>query len=199
MIPHTDDTQQTPDIDLWKHFKQGDKLALGTLARRHYASLLRYGVTLDTNKALVEDTIQDLFITLWERREMAGMVENIKGYLLTALRHRLLRNKMKLAREKTWLENLFAKPETHNSFETEWIKLEKDSESNQRVRTLLSNLSARQKEIVQLKFYEGMDNENIAEVMGITKQGVANLLVRTMKDLRLAWQYLLTFWLFIFF
>lgn len=189
-MQHIDDTPQMPDINLWQHFRQGDKVALGTLARRHYASLLRYGVTVDADKEFVEDTIQDLFIALWEKHEAMSIVENIKGYLLTALRHRLLRNKMKLVREKTWLERLFSIHDVHNSFEMEWIDTEKDRENNRRIQSVMSSLSPRQREVVQLKFYEGLDNESIADIMGITKQGVANLMVRTLKDLRFAWEQL---------
>jgi RNA polymerase sigma-70 factor (ECF subfamily) len=49
--------------------------------------------------------------------------------------------------------------------------------------------------MVQLKFYENFDNDRIAEIMGISKQGVANLLVRTLKDLKKVWKQLHTFFI----
>ena len=45
-------------------------------------------------------------------------------------------------------------------------------------------LTRRQQEVIYLRFFESMDNEAIAQVMGISRPAVANLLYRTIQELK---------------
>lgn len=72
---------------------------------------------------------------------------------------------------------------------------ENNNQIRREIKSVISYLAPRQKEMVQLKFYENFDNDRIAEIMGISKQGVANLLVRTLKDLKKVWKQLHTFFI----
>jgi RNA polymerase sigma-70 factor (ECF subfamily) len=54
------------------------------------------------------------------------------------------------------------------------------------VRTALARLSAREREIVALKFHAGLANGEIAQVLGISESNAGTLLYRTLKKLRKA-------------
>ena len=68
--------------------------------------------------------------------------------------------------------------------ETEIEQSEADSESSIRVRRAIDGLPKRQQEVVFLKFYEGLENDQIAELMDINRQSVANLLYRALCTLK---------------
>jgi RNA polymerase sigma-70 factor (ECF subfamily) len=54
------------------------------------------------------------------------------------------------------------------------------------VRTALAKLSAREREIVALKFHAGMSNAELASVLRISESNAGTLLYRTMEKLRKA-------------
>jgi len=54
---------------LWQALKQGERPALAGLYTLFSKELLRFGRQLTTDESLLKDTLQDLFIHLWERRD----------------------------------------------------------------------------------------------------------------------------------
>jgi RNA polymerase sigma-70 factor (ECF subfamily) len=54
------------------------------------------------------------------------------------------------------------------------------------VETALAGLSAREREIVALKFHAGMSNAELARVLGVSESNAGTLLYRTMEKLRKA-------------
>ena len=56
-----------------------------------------------------------------------------------------------------------------------------------RLNLIISGLSKRQREIVYLRYYQGLGNDEIAEIMDIGKPGVANLLSKTLREMREQW------------
>ncbi len=54
------------------------------------------------------------------------------------------------------------------------------------VRAALSELSAREREIVALKFHAGLSNAELAKVIGVSESNAGTLLHRTMEKLRKA-------------
>jgi len=54
------------------------------------------------------------------------------------------------------------------------------------VRTAMARLSAREREIVALKFHAGLSNAELARVVGVSESNAGTLLYRTMEKLRKA-------------
>jgi RNA polymerase sigma-70 factor, ECF subfamily len=54
------------------------------------------------------------------------------------------------------------------------------------VQTALAGLSAREREIVALKFHAGLSNAELARVLGVSESNAGTLLYRTMEKLRKA-------------
>ena len=180
-------TEEKQDVVLWQALKTGCSTALSEIARIHYANLLRYGLALGFDREGVKDAIQNMFVYIWEHHETLSDVDNTKAYLLFGLRNRLLREQKQTKRELTFWQRLCAEKKTQQSSDMDLVDLENDFENHQNIRQTLAQLPPREREVIQLRFYEGLDNEAIATIMGITKQGVANLLVRTLKSFRAVW------------
>ncbi len=56
-----------------------------------------------------------------------------------------------------------------------------------RLQKVIQQLSAKQKEIIHLKFYEQLDNGQISGLMSISHQSVYNLLHEGIKKIRQIW------------
>ncbi|WP_128544570.1 RNA polymerase sigma factor [Larkinella soli] len=180
---------KTGSEELWLRFRMGDATALGKIAEQYYPALLNYGLKVNRNRELLRDILQELFLDLWTRREVISMPANIKAYLFGAYRNKLYKARLSSQRlsevdELPFDTDLAGEEATIESF---LIQDEIRQITSARLDQVIGALSRRQREIVFLHFYEGMDCDQIAEVMNISRQGVYNLFSRTLKELRNLW------------
>lgn len=182
-------------VQLWQRFKAGDSEALGKLAQVHYRALYNYGSRFSTDGEFVRDTIQDLYLELWERRAFLSETAFVKSYLLKALRHKLIKEAVKLRRfqepQQVHFDVAFSDP----PIESNIIEDEHLLDRSNRLNHSMKLLSKRQQEIIYLRFYQNLENEDIAGIMGLGRQSVANLLYRTLRELREIWVPAEFFWM----
>jgi RNA polymerase sigma-70 factor (ECF subfamily) len=172
--------------ELWFRFKNGDEQALNELARMRYRLLFNYATRFTKDTELIKDCIQDLFLELWYRR--TGLVNNpyVTVYLVKSLRNNLLR-KIKInsrVADSADFSEACERLTDNLTVETIMISDEAMSEKEAGIRLAISKLPKRQQEVVFLKFYEGMSNDEIAEVMEVERQSVSNFLYRAIGQLK---------------
>ena len=168
--------------DLLKRLQRNDSDALAALMWLYYDDLHNYGARFTTDEALVKDCIQEVFISLWQRRETADTILSPKYYLLRAIKNKILKS----------LHKNYHAPFSSNEydffyeFSIEQIIIEKqmNEEKVQKLRKTFELLSKKQKEVVYLKYYQGLDHAQIAELMNLNRQSVYNLLHETLHKLR---------------
>ena len=172
------------ELHLWDELKAGNKQALERIYRSTVRLLYNYGCKFSRDKQLVEDTIQDLFIEIWKNRAGLGTTDSIERYLLAAIRRKIFRQLTKL-RKIDLAESDDQYPfSAELSFENKIIGLEVDEENEEKIKQAFASLSKRQKEAVYLKYYAGLDYEEIEEVMSISYQSARNLVSGGLKKMR---------------
>lgn len=164
----------------WEAFRKGDRDAFGELYDEHAPPLIIYGIRVSGDEGLVKDVIQDLFIELWRSRARLQSVSSVRGYLLKALRYKLMR--------KAGVRLLYADslPEQADNVNPEAILLEHEDETLRRqyIRRAIDSLPKRQQEMINLRFYQGLSTEEAAGIMSMNYQSAANLLHRAVAHLR---------------
>lgn len=172
-----------------QQLQRGNEGALDSLLKEFYPSLYNYGFKFCQDDSLVKDCIQEVFISLWQRRDTAFKIVSIKYYLLRAIKNKVLKALHSLSRTIHAGELAY-----FNQFEIEFstehyiIANEDSKERIEKVKRILADLTSRQKEIVYLKFYEQLDNRQIAELMNISHQSVYNLLYESLNKLKTIWK-----------
>ncbi|WP_439585310.1 RNA polymerase sigma factor [Dyadobacter bucti] len=172
--------------DLWGRFRQGEEEAFDELTKRRYRLLFNYATRFTKNTELIKDCIQDLFLELWYRRASLTETPYVTVYLVKSLRNNLLRkirinNRLDSSADITESCERF----TDNlTVETILISSESMTEREREIRSAISRLPKRQQEVIFLKFYEGMSNDEISNVMEIERQTVANFLYRAIGQLK---------------
>lgn len=174
------------ETGLWSLFLSGDRVALGEIATLHYKGLYNYGFRFSQDGAFVRDCLQELFLELWDRREKLSGTLFVKSYLLKALRHKMINESLRFKRFKIH-EDLPFSELSERSAEAVIVEKELENQRVQRLKLILSKLTGRQQEIIYLRFYQSMDYAQIAQVMKMEKQSVANLLHRSLKEMREQW------------
>jgi RNA polymerase sigma factor (sigma-70 family) len=169
------------DIELWNATAQGNQQALGELFRRYYGLLFQYGKKICSDTELLEDSIQDLFAEIWQKRASSS-VQSVKPYLLQALKFKLykaFRDQKRINSIDDAANELFEL--SHENF---IVAGEEDKEKMKKILEAINSLPARQKEIIYLKIYKGLSYEEVSEIMEINYQVVRNLLCQALKSFR---------------
>jgi RNA polymerase sigma factor (sigma-70 family) len=179
------ETFAKPDLELLLQIQQNDEQALASLMRLYYDNLYSYATKFTKDHALVKDCIQEVFISLWQRRETANTILSPKYYFLRAIKNKILKALHKGSRNPS-LANLQDEYEFFHEFSIEEIIIQRQisDERAKKIRNTLMLLSKKQKEIIYLKFYQYLDHGQIAEMMNINRQSVYNLLHETMHKLK---------------
>ena len=169
------------DIILWESFLADDAVSFSLLFKRYYPDLFQYGNKICKEMAVLEDSIQELFLDIWKNRNPTPVV-SVKAYLLRALKYKLLKEL-----EKNNYES-FPSDQRDQPFdiphEAFLIAAQDDREKSERLVKALQQLSNRQKEIIYLKFYKELDYEEVSSIMNISYQAARNLLYQAVKSLR---------------
>lgn len=168
------------DIELWELFVQGNKEALGILFKRYYSLLYQYGNKICGNKIILEDAIQELFAELWQKKSTQP-IQSVKAYLLQALKYKLYKS---FRNKKVVLVEEDSNEQFELSHENFLISKEEDEEKLKKIIEAINQLPARQKEIIYLRIYKGLNYEEISEIMEINYQVVRNLLCQALKTFR---------------
>lgn len=169
------------DHQLWQQLCQGNQAAFEAIYQKYAVTLSFFGFKLTKNKEIVNDAIQDVFINLWQKRAQLPQVQNIKAYLLKSLRNRILR-----ILESRSLTGNGEQPNegVQDSFEHRLILEELVEERLTRLHAGLQNLPTRQKEVINLRYFQNLKTEEIAEILDINYQSVSNLLYKGIKTLK---------------
>ncbi|MDR1864698.1 MAG: sigma-70 family RNA polymerase sigma factor [Bacteroidales bacterium] len=168
------------DTCLWDHFRHGDDEAFALIYRSHVHALFDYGSRFSSDTEFVRDCIHDLFVELSNHRSTLGSTDNIRFYLVRSLKNKIVRQQ-KRVHDTVSIDDCFmleAIPDVDRE-EKESLRVKKKL-----LRDTLNQMSERQKEIIYLRYIIELNNEEIAEVMGISYQAVRNTLYKALETLR---------------
>ena len=173
---------------LWHLFLEGDDKCFALIYKNHIERLLLYGHKLCPDSEIVHDTIQEIFIQLFQRRNEVGTkIENLKAYLFVALRNSLIK-KMVNKRKFEWLEVNDRGDEpsfmVEYSYQDQLIEQEISTEVKSKLTQAVNRLPGKQKEIIYLKFEEEMNYKEISNILNISVESARKLLYRALLSLR---------------
>jgi RNA polymerase sigma factor (sigma-70 family) len=180
------------DNAAWSMFKDGNDQSLNILLSRYFRPMLHYGSKFTKDRFLVEDVIQDLFLEFLEKRNRLGDPASVKNYLLKCLRNNLIRALKAQGQQYDISEDqdLVIEPENMERF---LISIDESAELSSKINSYFALLTSRQRECLFLRFYQDLSNDEIAQIMGINKQSVSNLLARSISVLKENWVYMLIY------
>lgn len=151
--------------------------------RNYYSQLFLYGYKIVQDKNLLEDTIQELFLELWNNN--TSEIQSVKAYLFKSLQYKLYK-KISVRKEILLQDISIIDPPFDMNKETMLVEEENQKEKAGFIGDLLSTLTPRQREIIYLRFYRNMQYEEISYIMQINYQAARNLLSQALKALKTA-------------
>ncbi len=173
----------TKEHEIWENFKAGDKSALNYVYFQYFHPMFQYGIRFKDDPEFIKDCIQDVFLKLIQAGDKLSPTENIRFYLLRALKNAIFKQieKNKRIELVEFVPLKFDAP-----FILEEELAEKENVSNKEVALLnaLKQLSDRQREIIYLRYECSMEYEQICDIMQLKSDSARKLLFRAIKSLR---------------
>ena len=169
--------------DLFREFQKGNQEAFSILYNHYVNMLYNYGSKITNDKEVLKDCIHDVFIKMYNQRKELKNVLNFRSYLFVCLKNKLYDE----MRKKNYLSEVQIEeynPIYDKDVETNYIKKEKENLCNRKVKSLLNELSARQREAITLYYIEEKKYDDICDIMNINYQSLRNLIHRGLTKLR---------------
>lgn len=169
------------DKQLWLKIAESDQQAYAEVYRFYYRRFYNYGKKFTDNDTLLEDSIQEVLLIIWDKRTTLASIEYPGTYFYTSFRYTLLQ-KLKQGRKLLTTEMPADEPE----FAEEPAIIIKETEAGvkQQLQKALNTLTSRQREAIFLRFYEGLPYNEVASVLGITPKATYKIMARALSQLR---------------
>ncbi len=163
---------QKPDTVLVKAAINGDAEAFTELCRHYYPAMVAIAHSILGDRHLAEDAAQQAFAKAAVKLPQLKRENRFAGWLAV-----ICRNVAKDMARRT--ENL------HTTDELSMIaaKSGDDDSTAETVREAISKLSVSARELIFLRYYDGMSYEQISAVLGISEQAINGRLRRAKKKM----------------
>ncbi|MEQ2736006.1 sigma-70 family RNA polymerase sigma factor [Bacteroides cellulosilyticus] len=171
------------DFALWNQFLEGDEKAYLYIYKLYAQDMYSYGMLFTTNSELVKDCLHDVFIKIHRNRKKLSQVDNIRLYLLKAMKNYLFDvfDKKKELFHNDTIEPVFSPEYT---IEDKIIRQEELHYQSRKIRQMLESLTPRQKEVLYYRYMKNLTYDEIGEIMQMNYQSILNLIQRSIKKLR---------------
>jgi RNA polymerase sigma factor (sigma-70 family) len=172
------------DEILWNSFKKGNELALSILYKRYVHRLYDYGMNSSKDHDLVLDCLQELFLRLWNKRQTVSNINVVKPYLYKSFRRLLIHQLVEQRKQLTFLAEQATAFEFTLSIESTLIEDEFKTERLKKLKTCIQSLTKGQREVIYLKFFNGLSYREIAEITEMQVDSVYNQVSKAIELLR---------------
>jgi RNA polymerase sigma factor (sigma-70 family) len=125
-----------------------------------------------------------------------GDVKVINAYLIASFRRRLLREKDKSNRLKI-VSDVSDDYDSISEDTVEDVIIDDEikADNNKRLKIHIESLSKRQREAINLRFFQKLEYPEIAQIMDISHEAAVNLVYLAIKLIRKNWTFL---WIILF-
>ncbi|MGL4292159.1 MAG: RNA polymerase sigma factor [Bacteroidales bacterium] len=169
---------------LWKQYNcEGNERAFTALFTLLSSDLYAYGTGLGYKHDDVNDAIQEVFINLHCNKNLTIQAETLKFYLLRSVKNKLIDMERVKKITSPWEEHAH-EFDLQLSIEEDYIHRENMDHIRRQVSSVLDQLTPHQKEIVYLRYIEGLEYDQIAELLNMNVQTVRGQVFKSMQKLR---------------
>jgi RNA polymerase sigma factor (sigma-70 family) len=164
------------DASLIVQIRSGDYDSFTLLYNKYIRQLSQYGLKFTPDRCAVEDCLHDVFVWLWANRQKLNIHSSVKSYLFKSVRTTM--QTLNPGDDQSYRFELQLTPETvflHN---------EQHRQIRQQIESVLLTLTAKQKEVIYLRYYEGLNFEDIARNMNLSVKACYKLMGRAIAVLR---------------
>ena len=173
------------DLELVSLLKQGDRIAFAYVYNKNITGLLAYVRRSISLKEDCEEIVQDVFESLWSRRETLHHVTSIRGYLFKMVKYKIVDYLRHSLVKKRYEEHYVFFAEV---FENLNDSFEETSNFQVLVEKRISELPNRCQTAFRLRLHDNLPYKEIADRMKISTSTVEKHISTALQHLRNGYQ-----------
>ncbi|WP_026464380.1 RNA polymerase sigma-70 factor [Adhaeribacter aquaticus] len=161
--------------------KQGDRQAFGLIYNRFAPKLYSFALKLVREKETAEEIVQEVFLKLWDRKQMLDPEQNLEGYLYRMVRNLIYNQAKHAVYETAYAKYLIGKGNLMENYIEDNVNF---NELKELLETTYAALPPKRKEVFCLSRLEGLSNAEIAEKLHTSNSNVENHINKALHLIR---------------
>lgn len=166
------------DECICQYLKVRDRRGMECLFDAYYKPLVLWSLTFLEDLSEAEDTVQEFFLAVWERRLLADITpEGLRKYLFRGVKN----NSLKRLQRRPPVSRTYDLAQ----WDAAWEEYDFFSEERmQRIQRAVEQLPDRTRQVIEQVYLEGKSYKEAAGYLGISPVSVNTFIVRALKKLR---------------
>jgi RNA polymerase sigma-70 factor (ECF subfamily) len=160
--------REASDEALVRAIAESDRTAMAELYARHNVRLYRFIVRFTGNTATAEDIVSEVFLDVWRSAARFEAKSSVPTWLLAIARYKALSGMRRRVDEPLDDRAAIMVKDASDGPEASTAKIERGAI----VRKCLTQLSAAQREVMDLVYYHDKSVDEVAEIVGISPNTV---------------------------
>ncbi|WP_430405281.1 RNA polymerase sigma-70 factor [Fluviicola sp.] len=157
----------------------GDLNTFEMVFRDYYKPLVRYGSTFLKDSDEAEDVVQQVFVSLWEKRTQLDIHTSIRAVLYKSVQNACLNKIKHLKIRAGYAEDLKATVVQHDSSDPVQV-----NELNERIQVAVENMPEQCGRIFKMSRFEQLRYQEIADQLGLSVKTIENQMGKALKIVR---------------
>ena len=165
--------------DLALRLRKNDISAFNTLYWRYHTAIYANALRLLKDPVIAEDIVQDVFITLWEKRLLIDPNQDIAGWLFVVCHHKSvdqLKRKLRQSIAEKVLQPVIEDPHT--------FEIDIEEEQIRAIERAVDQLSPQKRKVFELCKVQHRTYEKAAEELHISKYTVKEYLAEAIVSIK---------------
>jgi len=150
------------------------------LFKSNFERLYLHSLGIVHDQDVARDVVSDVFVNVWRLRETITL-DSALSYLYTSVRNRSLDQLRHMSRNVPLIEEVIQELEHYS--DNEWDEFEASIEA---LKTELNRQPERVRHVLYMRFYEQKSNQEVADQLGITVDGVKKIVQRSFAQMRVS-------------
>jgi RNA polymerase sigma-70 factor (ECF subfamily) len=177
------DYEQHTDQYLLQQLTHSDQAAFTAIYQRYWKALFREAMNVLRSQKEAEDCVQELFVSLWRRRESLAVSSSLGAYLHTAVRYQcidIIEKDMKRGGYLKDFTNYLEENQAMPSVEEEMYA--RDLAAN--IDQVMDKMPGKMREVFRLSRHEHLTHREIADRLHISEETVKKQIYLALKILK---------------
>lgn len=168
------------DQELLSQLKEGSDPAFKMLYQRYWGKLLHFAAQKTGDVMEAENMVQDIFVSLWNRRETLQVTSDFSSYLMVSVKYRVMLHFDKLRVKRLHAQHAVDHFDILDDSTQQYLDFD---ELSRHLEEQIARLPEKSALIYRMSKEEGMSHKQIAAEMGMSEKAVNSRLVRSRKTL----------------
>jgi len=172
---------QIAEQDIIEGIRQGNEALFESAFRQYYPVLCRYANTFVKDWDEAEETVQSVFMTVWEKRSGLDITISLKSYLYRAVHNRCLNRIRHLSVQAGYQQQAIAELEPMAESPAQTLMA---VELSERLEAAIQKLPEQCRLIFRMSRFDELKYQEIADQLGLSVKTVENQIGKALRILR---------------